>query len=81
MNIGKYNKEEIDKELEFMSSIYEMSKNKLRRKTMSWFLSNWDLCLLVFMILEKAVKASPSKYDDILLDMVWGGLKKMMGKK
>jgi hypothetical protein len=37
--------------------------------------------LLVFVIIEKVVKASPSKYDDILLDMVWGGIKKALGKK
>ena len=48
---------------------------------MDWFMSNWDICLLVFMILEKVVKASPSKYDDILLDMVWGTIKKLVGKK
>ena len=48
---------------------------------MDWLMSNWDICLLVFMVAEKAVKASPSKYDDILLDMVWGTMKKLVGKK
>ena len=48
---------------------------------MDWFMNNWDICLLVLMIAEKAIKASPSKYDDILLDMVWGGIKKLAGKK
>ena len=48
---------------------------------MNWLISNWDICLLVFMVAEKAVKASPSKYDDILLDMVWGTMKKLVGKK
>ena len=48
---------------------------------MDWFMNNWDICLLVFMIEEKAIIASPSKYDDILLDMVWGGIKKLAGKK
>ena len=48
---------------------------------MDWFMNNWDICLLAFMIAEKAIKASPSKYDDILLDMVWGGIKKLAGKK
>ena len=47
---------------------------------MDWLISNWDICLLVFMIAEKAVKASPSKYDDILLDMVWGTIKKVVKK-
>ena len=35
------------------------------------FINNWDICLLAFMILEKAVKLSPSKNDDIVLDIVW----------
>ena len=47
---------------------------------MDWLMSNWDICLLVFMIAEKAVKASPSKYDDILLDMVRGTIKKVVKK-
>ena len=47
---------------------------------MDWLMSNWDICLLVFIIAEKAVKASPSKYDDILLDMVWGTIKKVVKK-
>tara|TARA_Y100001963_G_scaffold137758_1_gene201805 strand:+ start:1908 stop:2051 length:144 start_codon:yes stop_codon:yes gene_type:complete len=47
---------------------------------MSWMLSNWDLCLAVFFVLEKLVKLSPSKYDDILLDMVWGTVKKVASK-
>ena len=47
---------------------------------MDWLINNWDICLLVFMILEKIVKASPSKYDDILLDMVWGTIKKVVKK-
>ena len=48
---------------------------------MDWLANNWDICLLVFVIIEKAIKASPSKYDDILLDMVWSGIKKSLGKK
>ena len=47
---------------------------------MDWIIANWDICLLVFMILEKVVKLSPTQYDDILLDMCWGGIKKVLGK-
>ena len=47
---------------------------------MDCLMNNWDICLLVFMIAEKAVKASPSKYDDILLDMIWGTIKKVVKK-
>ena len=48
---------------------------------MEWFMNNWDIVLAVFFVLEKVVKLSPTKYDDILLDMVWGTIKKMIGKK
>ena len=47
---------------------------------MEWLLANWDIALAVFFVLEKVVKLSPTKYDDILLDMIWGGLKKLVGK-
>ena len=47
---------------------------------MDFLINNWEYILLVFMIAEKAIKASPSKYDDILLDIVWGGIKKLAGK-
>ena len=47
---------------------------------MSWMLENWDICLLVFMILEKAVKLSSSKKDDILVDMIWNGIKGALKK-
>ena len=48
---------------------------------MDWFTSNWEWCLLGFMIAEKIVKISPTKQDDILLDFVWGSIKKLAGKK
>ena len=45
---------------------------------MEWLIANWDICLLVFMLLEKAVKLSPSKNDDIILDIVWNGIKSVV---
>ena len=52
---------------------------------MDFLTNNWEYVLLVFMIAEKLVKLSPSKKDDILLDMVWGAIKKYsksaMGKE
>ena len=45
---------------------------------MDWISSNWQICLAVFFILEKVVKLSPTKYDDILLDVVWGSIKKVI---
>tara|TARA_R100001594_G_scaffold59171_1_gene93109 strand:- start:238 stop:381 length:144 start_codon:yes stop_codon:yes gene_type:complete len=47
---------------------------------MEWLANNWDIALAVFVVLEKIVKLTPTKYDDILIDMVWGGLKKLVGK-
>jgi|TARA_Y100000310_G_scaffold173875_1_gene174017 hypothetical protein len=47
---------------------------------MEWVASNWEWVLLGFMVCEKLVKMSPSEKDDILLDVVWEGLRKMVGK-
>ena len=47
---------------------------------MDWIISNWEWMLLGFMVAEKLVKMSPTKYDDILLDFVWGNLKKLAKK-
>ena len=44
---------------------------------MEFLINNWDICLLAFMILEKVVKLSPSKNDDIVLDIIWNGIKNM----
>ena len=48
---------------------------------MEWIANNWEWVLIAFMIAEKLVKLSPTKYDDIVLDIVWKNLKKLMGKK
>ena len=42
---------------------------------------NWEWFLLGFMVAEKLVKLSPTKADDILLDVVWDSIKKIVGKK
>tara|TARA_Y100000004_G_scaffold46150_2_gene50664 strand:+ start:3179 stop:3322 length:144 start_codon:yes stop_codon:yes gene_type:complete len=47
---------------------------------MEWLTTNWDIALAVFFVAEKVVKLSPTKYDDILLDMIWGAVKKVVGK-
>lgn len=47
---------------------------------MEWFSQNWEWVLLGFMVLEKAVKLSPTDKDDILVDVVFQGLVKMVGK-
>ena len=45
---------------------------------MEWLTANWEWVLLGFMILEKLVKMSPSDKDDILLDVIFQGLTKMV---
>ena len=47
---------------------------------MDWISSNWQICLAVFFILEKVVKLSPTKYDDILLDVIWESIRKLVKK-
>ena len=42
--------------------------------------ANWEWFLLAFMICEKLVKLSPTQADDIVLDVVWGNIKKLVGK-
>ena len=35
-----------------------------------WIAVNWEYCLVVIYALEKIVKMTPTKYDDILFDML-----------
>ena len=49
---------------------------------MAEFMSaNWEWFLLAFMVCEKLVKLSPTDKDDIVLDIVWNSIKKVVGKK
>jgi len=48
---------------------------------MEWLNANWEWVLLGFMVLEKIVKLSPTDKDDILLDVIWQGLKKIVKKE
>mgnify|MGYP005815728749 FL=1 len=47
---------------------------------MDWLINHWEWMLLGFMVAEKLVKMSPTKYDDILLDFIWGNIKKLAKK-
>ncbi len=38
--------------------------------TLTWLANNWPVALAIFYIAEKAVKLSPTKADDILVDIV-----------
>ena len=46
-----------------------------------WLMANWEYCLIAFMVLEKLVKMSPSKKDDILLDSIITPIFNMLNKK
>ena len=35
-----------------------------------WIAGNWPTCLAVFYAAEKIVKLTPTKYDDIIFDMI-----------
>tara|TARA_R110000824_G_scaffold41174_1_gene122769 strand:+ start:14 stop:169 length:156 start_codon:yes stop_codon:yes gene_type:complete len=48
---------------------------------MEWLTLNWEWVLLGFMVLEKIVKMSPSDKDDILLDVVFKGLTKIVKRE
>jgi hypothetical protein len=48
---------------------------------MEWLNSNWETVIVVFFCLEKIVKLSPSDKDDILVDVVWQGLIKLLKKE
>tara|TARA_R100001198_G_scaffold78332_1_gene50436 strand:- start:2413 stop:2568 length:156 start_codon:yes stop_codon:yes gene_type:complete len=44
---------------------------------MDWLQANWEYILIGFYTLEKIVKMSPSKKDDILFDIVFDAVKKL----
>ena len=37
---------------------------------LGFFASNWEWCLLALYVVEKAIKLSPSKKDDVIFDMI-----------
>jgi len=44
---------------------------------MDWIWNNWQYVLLIFWVLEKVVKLTPLPYDDILVDVIFRGLKSL----
>jgi len=50
-----------------------------------FFSKNWMWIMIAFWTLEKVVKITPTKYDDILIDMIVGPvlqqIKGLTGKK
>jgi hypothetical protein len=47
----------------------------------TFLIENWGWILMGFMIAEKIVKLTPTKYDDILFDMTKDVIMKLAGKK
>ena len=48
---------------------------------MEWLSNIWEWVLLAFMVAEKVVKMSPTDKDDILLDVIFQGLSKIVKKE
>ena len=48
---------------------------------MQWILGNWQWILLAFYVLEKVIKLSPSKKDDVIFDMVFKPIYQAMKNK
>ena len=42
--------------------------------------SNWEYVLIAILCVDKVVALSPTKYDDIVLDVVWKSIKKAIRK-
>jgi len=51
---------------------------------MSFLMSNWEWIMLAMYVVEKVVKLSPTKKDDVVFDMVlkpvWNAVKSLVGK-
>ena len=43
---------------------------------MEWIIANWQWCLLGFFVVEKVVKITPFKWDDLLVDGIKAGYAK-----
>ena len=45
-----------------------------------FFSGNWYWFMLLFYIAEKIVKLTPTKYDDIIVDIIVSGIKSIVKK-
>jgi len=48
---------------------------------MKYLLEHWEYFMLLFYALEKAVKVTPWKWDDILFDIIFKTIKEQLTKK
>lgn len=46
---------------------------------LAWMGANWPVMLGVFYLAEKVVKLSPTKADDILVDLIIKGILRKLG--
>lgn len=47
---------------------------------MEWIMLNWEYILVGFFVAEKVVKITPTKYDDILVDVILSGIKRLVSR-
>ena len=52
----------------------------MEAETVPWITQNWMWLLSGFYVLEKIVKLTPTKYDDIAVDIIWGAIRQAAGK-
>ena len=50
-------------------------------EALSWINANWLIMVGIFFILDKVTKITPWKGDDFIVDVIYGGIKKALGKK
>ena len=50
-------------------------------EVIAWLGGNWLIVVGVFYILDKFTKLTPWKGDDFIVDVIYGGIKKALGKK
>ena len=46
-----------------------------------WIAANWEYVLVVLYAVEKIVKLTPTKYDDIIFDMLLKPIKEKIAPK
>ena len=46
-----------------------------------WLVANWEYVLVVLYAVEKIVKLTPTKYDDIVFDMLLKPIKEKIAPK
>ena len=46
-----------------------------------WIAANWEYVLVVLYAVEKIVKLTPTKYDDIVFDMLMKPIKEKIAPK